>query len=155
MEEPAEKPDQTAAAPEPEKPAAKSEKPAAKSEQPAPKPKPEAPQPAAGSKTETATAAPAQGDKPEPESNPAKPGSRGLPAWVVQIGSFSQEDNARGLIKKLRAAGHAAFIEKLHRDGKTIYRVRVGPELLRSDANELKNKLDKELKMDTMVLQYP
>ena len=57
----------------------------------------------------------------------------GATAWVVQLGSFSSEENAKGLNEKLRKAGYPAFVEPLKRESGMAYRVRVGPELLRSD----------------------
>ncbi|MEX2525530.1 MAG: SPOR domain-containing protein [Gammaproteobacteria bacterium] len=81
--------------------------------------------------------------------------SRGLTAWVVQIGSFSQQDNANKLVKRLQESGYPAFIEPLKQDAGTVYRVRIGPELLRSDANAVKEKLEQELDMEGIVLEYP
>jgi DedD protein len=173
---------QPEARPEPAVPAAGSQ-PEPKPE-PAPEPEPEparvkqAEEPAAaGKKQETAagsgTATPekqAAKQAPKEEAKPATAetaplearkepapaaGSRGLTAWVVQIGSFSNQDNANNLIIKLRDSGYPAFIEPLKQDGKDIYRVRIGPELLRSDANALQKKLAAELDMEGIVLQYP
>lgn len=59
----------------------------------------------------------------------AKPAVRtGLKAWAVQVGSFSNADNAQKLVEKLRKAGfQVGDPERLDRRGKTLYRVRVGP----------------------------
>ena len=47
--------------------------------------------------------------------------------WVVQVGSFSSEDNANQLIKKLNEQSFSAFvIEREDNDGES-FRVRVGP----------------------------
>jgi DedD protein len=82
--------------------------------------------------------------------------ARGLTAWVVQIGSFSSQANADRLVKKLRDAGYPAFVEPVKQGGEQVYRVRVGPELQRSDAQALRDKLMKELKMKgLMVYHYP
>ena len=79
----------------------------------------------------------------------------GLTAWVVQLGSFTNETNAKTLNDELRKAGFSSFVEPLKQGPKLIYRVRVGPELLRSDAQLLKDKLDSRLKMDGIILAYP
>ena len=79
----------------------------------------------------------------------------GATAWVVQIGSFSSEENARGLNEKLRKAGHPSFVEPLKRESKISYRVRVGPELRRSDAQLLLVKLNKEMQLEGIVIRYP
>jgi len=93
---------------------------------------------------------------PVEEKSAAAPAQRGLPEWVVQIGSFSNKANAERLIKKLRDGNYHAFVETATQDARTVYRVRVGPELRRSRAESLKEKLTKELKMQGMlVMQYP
>jgi len=79
----------------------------------------------------------------------------GLTAWVVQLGSFSSKENAESLNMKLRKADYPAFVEPIKQDGGTIYRVRVGPELLRSDAESLLEKLKSSMKLDGIVLRYP
>ena len=78
-----------------------------------------------------------------------------MPAWVIQVGSFSSETNAKALSEKLRKNGYAAFVEPLKRKTGIIYRVRVGPELLRSDAQVIKEKMKKSMNLEGIVLQYP
>lgn len=75
--------------------------------------------------------------------------------WVVQLGSFSVQKNALNLRDKLRKNGHASFVEEFKRNGKTSYRVRVGPELNRELAIELKKKLKAETKIDGFVIEFP
>ena len=54
--------------------------------------------------------------------------------WVVQVGSFSSEDNANQLIKKLSEQSFNAFvIEREENDGES-FRVRVGPFNEKSEA---------------------
>lgn len=79
----------------------------------------------------------------------------GLTAWVVQLGSFSNEKNANTLNDELRKAGFPSFVEPRKQGTKVIYRVRVGPELLRSDAQVLKDQLENRMKMDGIILAYP
>jgi DedD protein len=79
----------------------------------------------------------------------------GLSAWVVQLGSFSTKVNADKLNLSLRKAGFPAFVEPLTKDGKTSYRVRVGPEILRSDADALLKKIKSKMKLEGIVLSYP
>jgi DedD protein len=83
------------------------------------------------------------------------PASVGLSAWIVQLGSFTDEDNAQSLNKKLREAGYPAFVEPLKRNNKISYRVRVGPEIKRSEANKLLKKLKEKMKLDGIVVSYP
>ena len=82
-------------------------------------------------------------------------GAVGTAAWVVQLGSFSSKDNASALNEKLRKAGYPSFVEPLKRSSGMAYRVRVGPELKRSNAQKLQEKLNKEMKIEGIVVRYP
>lgn len=79
----------------------------------------------------------------------------GLSAWIVQLGSFTDEDNAQSLNEKLRKAGYPAFVEPLKKNGKISYRVRVGPEIKRSDADLLLKNLKDKMNLDGIVVSYP
>ncbi len=79
----------------------------------------------------------------------------GLSAWVVQLGSFSNEENAQSLNKKLRKAGYPAFVEPLNKNGQTSYRVRVGPEIKRSEAELLLKKIKDNMGMEGILVSYP
>ena len=79
----------------------------------------------------------------------------GLSVWIVQLGSFSSEENAQSLNKKLRKAGYPAFVEPLNKNGQTSYRVRVGPEIKRSDAELLLKKLKDNMGMEGILVSYP
>jgi DedD protein len=79
----------------------------------------------------------------------------GVSAWIVQLGSFTDEGNAQSLNKKLREAGYPAFVEPLKKNGKFSYRVRVGPEIKRSEADKLLKKLKEKMKLDGIVVSYP
>lgn len=75
-------------------------------------------------------------------------------AWVVQVGSFSRSENALALRDKLRGAGFTAFVEKLIIDDANVYRVRIGPELKREAAESQLNKLQREMKMEGLVMGH-
>jgi len=79
----------------------------------------------------------------------------GLTAWVVQLGSFSSEANAESLNNELRQAGFAAFVEPLKQDNSLIYRVRIGPELVRADAEKLQSQLQAKLQLEGIIVAYP
>jgi len=76
-------------------------------------------------------------------------------AWVVQLGSFSNEQNALKLRDRLRAKGYTAFVEPVQGSGGKSLRVRVGPELERAQAEAIRDKLQKELKIKGIVGRYP
>jgi len=76
-------------------------------------------------------------------------------AWVVQVGSFSARANARALRDKLRKQGHASFVESIKGASGRVYRVRVGPELTRSAADKLRQRLAKKEGLKGLVQAYP
>ncbi|MDX1519148.1 MAG: SPOR domain-containing protein [Gammaproteobacteria bacterium] len=79
----------------------------------------------------------------------------GLTAWVVQLGSFSQEENAQSLNRQLREHKYPSFVEPLIRGNNVIYRVRVGPELRRSNAENLRDEIKDKLGVDGILVRYP
>jgi DedD protein len=125
------------------------------------------PEPAAESAAQNAEAPAERPPAPEPDAaSPAAPVPAvdavaaapdrvGLTAWVVQLGSFSSEANAAGLDQRLRRAGYSSFVEPLKQDGEAAFRVRVGPELLRSEAQALRDRIKSELGVDGIVVSYP
>lgn len=77
------------------------------------------------------------------------------PAWVVQVGSFSSEDNARVLRDQLRTKGFkAVFIDRDMIGGKPVLRVRIGPEMERSRSEQVRERLSREMKLEGVVVSY-
>ena len=81
--------------------------------------------------------------------------ARSNQAWLLQVGSFSQRKNAEALRDKLTRSGYRAFVTQGKSGGKTISRVRIGPELLRPNADKLRKKLEGELNMQVVVVENP
>lgn len=75
--------------------------------------------------------------------------------WAVQVGSFSKRSNALGLKDKLQKKQIHAFVERIMKNNKATYRVRVGPETTQKKADELKQKLKKEFKLDGLIVKHP
>ena len=86
-----------------------------------------------------------------------KPALRtGLSAWVVQVGSFSSQENARKLVQKLRKAHfQTPDPEQIEIHGKTLYRVRVGPLLEKQRALDLLPKVNRISGTKGSVRTYP
>jgi len=128
-----------------EAPAAEVEKPAAvvaEAVKPAvqqPKPEPEQPKP--------------EPERPKPESQ-AAPASSATGMWAVQLGSFSNKENAEKLAADLRKQGYAAFLSQLTTDKGTLHRVRIGPQKDRAAAEAMAARL---LKVDIkgQVVPHP
>jgi DedD protein len=130
-------------------------------------------EPAASRREESGSspAKPKQSTKPTPpvtsgpEKKPVKPATTAkpaattakkteLPGWAVQLGFFEEPANALSLRDRLRKKGFTAFVVK-QKSGKNVkYRVRVGPELKRENADLLKAKLAKA-GFDGVVMTHP
>lgn len=75
----------------------------------------------------------------KPAPPPASAPSRG--GWAVQVGAFGSADTAAKLVRDLSGAGYRAFVSPVARGGKTLHRVRVGPEAAKVDAEQLAGRL--------------
>lgn len=102
------------------------------------------------------------GKPPSPEvvttrpSTPAadmEPGA--VTGWVVQVGSFSSKSNAEKLRNKLRKMGMASFVITGVSNNKKVYRVRVGPEIDRAEAENIQTKIKEKTKLSGLVMKYP
>ncbi|MFD2112848.1 SPOR domain-containing protein [Thiorhodococcus fuscus] len=78
-----------------------------------------------------------------------------MPSWVVQVASLGSIEKANGLASKLKNSGFSAFVEKAEVRGKIYYRVRVGPELDRANAERTAAMLRQQQKLDTLIQRYP
>lgn len=63
--------------------------------------------------------------------------------WAVQLGSFSNQENAERLAADLRGQGYAAFLSQLQRNDTALHRVRVGPQKDRESAEAIAAQLGK------------
>ena len=61
--------------------------------------------------------------------------------WAVQLGSFSNQQNAERLAADLRKEGYAAFLSQLSSGSKQLHRVRIGPQKDRASAEAVAAKL--------------
>ncbi len=83
----------------------------------------------------------------------ASPGK--IRAWTVQVGSFNTSAKALKLRSTLRKKGFKAYVEKIRKQKKTYYRVRVGPVLNRKDADNSLKKLKKAGQTSAYVVRHP
>ena len=89
-------------------------------------------------------------------SQAAQPATTTPKAWAVQVGSFTQRDNAMRLRDQLRSKRYKAFVEQISSADKTFYRVRVGPEVSRDKAVALQKELQTKMKLqDSTVVSHP
>jgi DedD protein len=81
---------------------------------------------------------------PVPREATPDSASRSAPArgtWSVQVGAFGSAESARKLVRDLEADGYRAYVSPLQRNGKTLHRVRVGPEPAKAAADALSGRL--------------
>jgi DedD protein len=161
-------PGSTAAAPGPKPVSVTAEARTPPEANPTPKPGPTSAVPPSESLTAVRPASSAQGSEsreaPKGVSNPnprptAPPKPRvGVSAWVVQLGSFAQHENADRLAERLRKKHQEAFVEQVEIAGKLWFRVRVGPELDRKRADEMLSAVRRILRTEgegAHVVRYP
>lgn len=108
-----------------------------------------APAPAAAPTAPATTpAAPVISAQPDTAAKP-------LSGWVVQLASLASKDNALALRERLRGLGYTAFVEEITTAQGVLYRVRVGPELERGNAETLRNRLEQQVQIKGIVSRYP
>jgi len=76
----------------------------------------------------------------EKKKSPVKP----VQAWALQVSTSSNKESSMRLRDKLRKKGHKAYVDTRKKDGKTSYRIRIGPEIDRKHVEKLRLKLHKE-----------
>lgn len=79
----------------------------------------------------------------------------GLSAWIVQLGSFSNQSNAESLVSKLLVEKYPAYIDEILDNSESVFRVRVGTELNREDAEKLQQTLVSQIGIEGIILSYP
>jgi DedD protein len=118
--------------------------------------------PEAVTKTETTPAITESAPMPETKTAPVeKPAKASVVAdtitqgWVVQVGTFSNTDNANHLRDKLKSHGHAVHTESVTLAGKKALRLRVGPFSNKELAVKAQAQINKELHVQGVVQSYP
>ncbi|HNP37294.1 MAG TPA: SPOR domain-containing protein [Woeseiaceae bacterium] len=76
---------------------------------------------------------------PTRETAPSSKSATGM--YAVQLGSFSNKQNAEKLAASLRKQGFAAFLSQLHTDSGELQRVRIGPQKDRQAAEAMAVRL--------------
>ncbi|MEP4148203.1 MAG: SPOR domain-containing protein [Halioglobus sp.] len=116
-------------------------KPAVSKPEPKPKPKP-APKPV---ETKTRSEAPV---KPALDAD-------GIPiTWILRVASVSSSTSADKLRKDLLDMGHKAYVKKISSNGKTLYRVYVGPKAEKARLQKIQASIDAKFGVSTLVTRY-
>jgi DedD protein len=72
---------------------------------------------------------------------PARTVERGTAVWAVQLGTFSDRENAARLVARLKSHGFSAAISEATKNSHKLFRVRVGTERDRAAAQKLLARL--------------
>ena len=77
----------------------------------------------------------------QPQTAVVKPTASTTGMWAVQLGSFSNKENAEKLAADLRKQGYAAFLSQLQTSSGQLHRVRIGPQKDRASAEAMAARL--------------
>ena len=75
--------------------------------------------------------------------------------FAVQLGALASEADANTLRARARSAGFTAFVERVVTDNGPLWRVRVGPEVQRTNAEKLKTQIATKLQIDGVIVSHP
>jgi len=75
--------------------------------------------------------------------------------WMVQVGTFSNTENAARLRDKLASHGHAVHAETVTLHGKRVMRLRVGPYRDKTEAMKAIAQIHKLTGVQGVALAYP
>lgn len=121
-----------------------------------PAPAPAESEPVSEPVKESAPATPETVQQPEPAPEAAtEEFSRSLEgAWVVQLGSFGNADNARNLRDKVREQGYDSHLQQVERGDTTFTRVFAGPFAEKPAAEKAKRELDAGFGVNGLVTTH-
>lgn len=76
--------------------------------------------------------------------------------WAVQLGAFAERKDADALRQRVIGAGYPALVQPVPVDGgKTLFRVRAGPEPQRARAERMRDDLRARLGVEGMLVTHP
>jgi DedD protein len=88
--------------------------------------------------------------QPKPEID-----DQGIPvAWVLQVVTVGKKSKAESLVTELIASGYKAYFRPIQHTSSTLYRVNVGPRFERKAIEEIKQVIDKELRVKSIIARY-
>lgn len=100
------------------------------------------------------SAAPAPAVRTSAPQAPALDGN-GVPiAWSIQIASVSSSAKAESLRDQLLAMQEKAYIRKLERGDKDLYRVYVGPKFERAQLERIQAGIDSRFGVKSLIVRY-
>ena len=91
-----------------------------------------------------------EGESAPPAAKPAV-----AEGFAVQIGALRVRADAEALRDRARAAGFSSYVERTDTDAGVLWRVRLGPELQRVNAERLQAEARTKLGVDANVVPHP
>ncbi len=73
--------------------------------------------------------------------------------WNIQVASFVRAENAQKLLNRLSKAGLPAYVNEVAGKSRTILRVFVGPIGNQIDALALKNRVDQDYRVESIMVR--
>jgi DedD protein len=96
----------------------------------------------------------ARGARTEPPVQPTLD-SKGLPvAWILQVASVSSVSKADELRDGLLAMSEKAYVKKLEKGQKDLYRVYIGPNVERAQLEKIQAGIDKRFGVRSIIVRY-
>ena len=96
----------------------------------------------------------ARGTRDEPPVQPTLD-SKGLPvAWILQVASVSSAAKADELRDGLLSMREKAYVKKLERGQKDLYRVYIGPNVERAQLETIQAGIDKRFGVRSIIVRY-
>ncbi|MEM1154880.1 MAG: SPOR domain-containing protein [Pseudomonadota bacterium] len=79
----------------------------------------------------------------------------GLPiAWILQVASVSSAAKADELRNELLAIEEKAYVKKLQRGDKPLYRVYIGPNVERAKLERIQPRINQQFGVQSMIVRY-
>ena len=75
-------------------------------------------------------------------------------AWILQVASFSNKNNATDMVKKLQLRSHSAYTDQVNLDDKELHRVFVGPFVKKNVAESALLKVENISKTKVLLKTY-
>ncbi|WP_165954254.1 SPOR domain-containing protein [Seongchinamella unica] len=88
---------------------------------------------------------------------PVKPAldSEGVPiTWILRVASVSSDAKADQLRRDLLAMGHKAYVKKIRSNGKTLFRVYVGPKAEKARLQQIQGSIDRKFGVSSLITRY-
>jgi DedD protein len=103
----------------------------------------------------TPEVAPAKSTTRSASPEPLRVDSDGLPVgWILQVASVSEADKAEALRQQLLAIDQEAYVKRLSSNGKSLYRVYVGPKFEKAKLQAIQREVDRQFGVQSMVRRY-